>query len=127
MISLIAPAMAMGNRCVVVPSESHPLSATDFYQVLDTSDLPGGVVNIVTGAPDDLAKTLAEHYEIDAIWHFGSKAGAKLVEAASAANLKRTWTVNGMARDWYNREQAEGREFLRHATEVKNIWTPYGE
>ena len=127
MISLIGPAMAMGNRCVVVPSEAHPLSATDFYQVLDTSDLPGGVVNIVTGPADELAKTLAEHYEIDAIWHFGSATGAKLVEAASAASLKRTWTSGGMARDWYDREQGEGREFLRQATEVKNIWTPYGE
>ena len=127
LISLIAPAMAMGNRCVVVPSETHPLSATDFYQVLDTSDVPGGVVNIVTGSSDELAKTLADHYEIDAIWHFGSAPGAKLVEAASAANLKRTWTANGMARDWYDRKQGEGREFLRQATEVKNIWTPYGE
>ncbi len=127
MISLIAPAIAMGNRCVVVPSESHPLSATDFYQVLDTSDLPGGVVNIVTGQQDDLAKTLADHYAIDSVWHFGSEAGAKLVEAASAENLKRTWTSNGLARDWYDRQQGEGREFLRHATEVKNIWTPYGE
>jgi aldehyde dehydrogenase (NAD+) len=127
MISLIAPAMAMGNRCVVVPSESHPLSATDFYQVLDTSDLPGGVVNIVTGPADELAKTLADHYAIDSVWHFGSTAGAELVEAASAANLKRTWTANGMARDWYDHKQGEGREFLRHATEVKNIWTPYGE
>lgn len=127
MISLIAPAMAMGNRCVVVPSEVHPLSATDFYQVLDTSDVQGGVVNIVTGSSDELAKTLADHYEIDAMWHFGSETGAKLVEAASAANLKRTWTANGMARDWYDRAQSEGREFLRQATEVKNIWTPYGE
>jgi aldehyde dehydrogenase (NAD+) len=127
MISLIAPAMAMGNRCVVVPSESHPLSATDFYQVLDTSDVPGGVVNIVTGPQDELAKTLADHYAIDSVWHFGSEAGAKLVEAASAENLKRTWTSNGLARDWYDNKQGEGREFLRHATEVKNIWTPYGE
>jgi aldehyde dehydrogenase (NAD+) len=127
MVSLIGPAMAMGNRCVVVPSENHPLCATDFYQVLDTSDLLGGVVNIVTGPADELAKTLAEHYEIDAIWHFGSASGAKLVEAASAENLKRTWTSGGLARDWYDREQAEGREFLRQATEVKNIWTPYGE
>ena len=127
MISLIAPAMAMGNRCVVVPSESHPLSATDFYQVLDASDVPGGVVNIVTGPADDLAKTLADHYAIDTVWHFGTEAGATVVEAASSANLKRTWTSGGLARDWYDHKQGEGREFLRHATEVKNIWTPYGE
>lgn len=127
MVSLMAPAMAMGNRMVIVPSEMHPLAATDLYQVLETSDVPGGVVNIVTGVADDLAKTLAEHYEIDAMWHFGSIEGGKMVEAASAANLKRTWLANGMERDWYDAEQGEGREFLRHSSEVKNVWTPYGE
>ncbi len=127
LVSLVAPAMATGNRCVVVPSAAHPLSATDFYQVLDTSDVPGGVVNIVTGPPDDLGRVLAEHYEVDAVWHFGSAEGARLVEAASAANLKRTWVANGLARDWYDRAQGEGREFLRQASEVKNVWTPYGE
>lgn len=126
MISLIAPAMAMGNRCVVVPSETHPLSATDFYQVLDTSDLPGGVVNIVTGPANGLGKVLADHYEVDAVWHFGTPSGARLVEAGSAASLKRTWTSGGKAYDWYA-STSEGREFLRQATEVKNIWTPYGE
>jgi len=127
LVSMIAPAMAMGNACVVIPSEAHPLSATDFYQVLDTSDVPGGVVNIVTGPSDDLGKVLADHYEVDAVWHFGSAAGGKTVEAASAASLKRTWVANGMARDWYDRGQSEGREFLRQATEIKNVWTPYGE
>ncbi len=126
-VSLVAPALAMGNRMVVVPSAQHPLSATDFYQVLETSDVPGGVVNIVTGDADSLAKTLADHYEIDAIWHFGSAEGAKMVEEASAANLKRTWVANGLVRDWYDAEQGEGREFLRQASEVKNVWTPYGE
>jgi len=127
LVSLIAPAMAMGNRCVVVPSAAHPLSATDFYQVLDTSDVPGGVVNIVTGPSDDLGRVLADHYEVDAVWHFGSSEGGRMVESASAANLKRTWTTGGLARDWYDRDQGEGREFLRQATEVKNVWTPYGE
>jgi delta 1-pyrroline-5-carboxylate dehydrogenase len=69
MISLILPAIAMGNRVVVVPSPVQPLSATDFYQVLDTSDVPGGVVSIVTGARAELAKTLADHDEVDAVRH----------------------------------------------------------
>jgi aldehyde dehydrogenase (NAD+) len=126
-VSLVAPAIAMGNRVVAVPSERHGLAATDFYQVLDTSDVPAGVVNIVTGPRDELARVLADHAEIDALWYVGPAAGCRMVEAASAGNLKRTFVNDGMARDWFDRRQGEGREFLRHATQVKNIWVPYGE
>lgn len=127
LVSLVAPAIAMGNTVVVVPSERHPLSATDFYQVLDTSDVPGGVVNIVTGPRDALMKVLAEHDDVDAAWYFGSAEGSKMVEYASAGNMKRTWVNYGHTRDWLSKEQGEGQEFLREATHVKNIWTPYGE
>jgi len=99
-VSLVAPAVAMGNRVVAVPSEIHPLAATDFYQVLDTSDLPGGVINIVTGSRDTLAPTLAGHDEVDALWYFGSAEGCAAVERAAAGNLKRVWTDNGHERDW---------------------------
>jgi aldehyde dehydrogenase (NAD+) len=122
-ISLVAPAIAMGNAVVVAPSAAHPLSATDFYSVLDTSDVPAGVVNIVTGEAAVLAKTLAEHDGVDALWHAGPAEGAKAVEAASAGNLKATWSL-GAGVDW---RAAQGREFLRRATQVKNIWVPYGE
>ena len=127
-ISLVAPAIAMGNRVVVVPSEKYPLSATDLYQIFDTSDLPGGVVNIVTGHKSELTKTLAEHNEVDALWYFGSDlSGSGLVEKAASSNIKRTWVNDGRARDWLNREQSEGEIFLNHAIEIKNIWIPYGE
>jgi aldehyde dehydrogenase (NAD+) len=122
-VSLIMPAIAMGNCVVVVPSAAHPFSATDFYSVLETSDVPAGVVNIVTGEADALAKTLAEHDGVDALWYVGDADGAARVEALSAGNLKATWT-SAAAVDW---TKAEGREFLRRATQVKNIWTPYGE
>ena len=122
-VSLVMPAIAMGNCVVAVPSASHPLSATDFYSVLDTSDVPAGVVNIVTGEANVLAKTLAEHDGVDAVWYVGDTEGAAQVEALSAGNLKATWT-SAAAIDW---AKAEGREFLRRATQVKNIWTPYGE
>jgi aldehyde dehydrogenase (NAD+) len=122
-VSLVMPAIAMGNCVVVVPSASYPLSATDFYSVLDTSDVPAGVVNIVTGDANVLAKTLAEHDGVDAVWYVGDTDGALQVEALSAGNLKATWT-SAAAIDW---AKAEGREFLRRATQVKNIWTPYGE
>lgn len=124
LISIIAPAIAMGNTCVVVPSNAFPLIATDFYQVLETSDLPGGVVNIVTGAHAELAKTLAQHADVDAVWYFGSDDLSAMVETEAADNVKRCWVNNRCARDWTD---AEGVEFLRHATEVKNIWIPYGE
>ena len=119
--SLWAPAVAMGNRVVIVPSEKSPLAATDFYQVLETSDMPAGVINIVTGGRDELAKTLAEHRGVDAMWYFG--ANGKAIEAASADDLKRTWI--GGPRDWFD-ASAEGREFLAKATQVKNVWIPYG-
>jgi aldehyde dehydrogenase (NAD+) len=125
LISLVMPAIAMGNRVIVAPSPVHPLAATDLYQVLDTSDVPAGVVNIVTGERDGLAKVLAEHEGVDALWYCGPADGAKMVEAASISNLKATWTDSG-ARDWLSAE-AQGREFLRRATQVKNIWAPYGE
>jgi aldehyde dehydrogenase (NAD+) len=122
-VSLVMPAIAMGNCVVAVPSSRDPLSATDFYSVLDTSDVPAGVVNIVTGEANTLAATLAEHDGVDALWYAGDASGAAKVEALSAGNLKATWATSS-AFDW---PRAEGREFLRRATQVKNIWTPYGE
>jgi aldehyde dehydrogenase (NAD+) len=126
LVSLIGPAICVGNTVIAIPSERAPLPATDFYQVLETSDLPAGVINIVTGRKDTLAKTLAEHDDVDAVWYFGSRDGVKAVELASAGNMKRTWCESD-ARAWNDPLDGEGREFLREATQVKNIWIPYGE
>jgi aldehyde dehydrogenase (NAD+) len=126
-VSAVAPLIAMGSRVVAVPSETAPLSATDFYQVMETSDVPAGAVNIVTGKRAVLAKTLAEHMDVDAMWHFGDAAGAVSMEKASAGNLKRTFTDRGRAIDWFDRVAGEGPLLLRHAVQVKNIWIPYGE
>jgi aldehyde dehydrogenase (NAD+) len=126
-VSLMAPAIARGNTVVMIPSESYPLSATDFYQVLDTSDVPGGVVNIVTGDRDHLVKTLVQHEDVDGVWYFGTAEGSYHVEHESAANMKRTWVNYGLERDWLNPEQGAGHEFLHEATQVKNIWVPTGE
>jgi aldehyde dehydrogenase (NAD+) len=123
--SLVGAAIAMGNTTVVVPSQAHPLAATDLYQVFDTSDLPGGVVNIVTGSRDDLAKVLAQHDDVDALWYFGSAEGSAMVEFESATNMKRTWVNYGRPYDW-SAPWAEGEMILRHAVQVKNIWVPYG-
>ncbi|MDB5910002.1 MAG: aldehyde dehydrogenase [Massilia sp.] len=126
-ISLVAPALALGNRVIAVPSEAYPLAATDLYQVLDTSDLPGGALNIVTGSADELARTLASHSDVDAVWrHDGSAEGCAEVERLSAESLKRTWVGGGKGRDWYSTRQAGGRAVLAHASQVKNVWIPYG-
>jgi len=125
-ISLMAPAIAVGNTVIVIPSEPHPLAATEFYSVLETSDVPDGVINVLTGAKDALAKVLAEHDDVEGMWYFGAAAGVKAVELASASNMKRTWAT-ARSRDWLDARQGEGREFLRRASEVKNIWIPYGE
>ncbi len=126
-ISLLAPAIAMGNTIVIIPSPHSPFSATDCYQVLETSDLPPGVVNIVTGDREQLSQVLAEHEDVDALWYFGTSQGSQQVEFSSASNMKRTWVNYGHTRNWQDRIQGEGEEFLRQSTQIKNIWIPYGE
>jgi aldehyde dehydrogenase (NAD+) len=126
-ISTVMPAIALGNTVVAIPSERSPLAATDLYQVLDTSDLPGGVVNIVTGHRDELTEVLAGHFDVDGIWYFGTREGSTMVERLAAGNMKRSWVDYGEGRDWWDRREGEGEEFLRHATQIKNIWIPYGE
>ena len=125
-ISSVIPSVALGNSVVAVASERWPLLATDFYQVLETSDVPPGVINILTGLEEELRPTLASHDAVDGMWYFGTDEGATDVERRSAANLKRTWTQAAGARDWFGPD-GEGREFLRHASQIKNIWVPYGE
>ncbi|MEH6536229.1 MAG: aldehyde dehydrogenase family protein [Psychroserpens sp.] len=125
-ISTVIPAISMGNNVVVVPSEKSPFSATDFYQILETSDVPGSAINIVTGHKDELAQVLAKHDDVDAIWYFGSKEGCKAMELLSADNMKRTWVNYGKYRNWLDKAQGEGSEFLKKASQIKNIWIPYG-
>ncbi len=124
LISVMAPAIAMGNRVVLAASDPYPLAATDFYQVLDTSDVPGGVVNILTGNHADMAPALALHLNVDAMWSFSSTDLSADIERASSGNLKRTWVNNARTTDWYATNSAQ---FLAASTEVKNIWVPYGE
>ncbi len=133
LVSTVAPAVALGNTVVVVPSGPFPLAATDLCQVLDTSDVPGGVVNVVTGIREELVPVLADHDDVDALWSFGDAAEAREVELRSVGNLKRTWT-DGVApggtvaslRNWADVAGGEGEVFVEHATRVKNIWVPYG-
>ncbi len=125
-ISTIMPAIAMGNRVIIVPSEQTALIALDFYQVLATSDLPGGVVNIITGDRNALTETLAKHYDIEAFWYWGTSHGSKLVEFEAADSMKRTWVNYGKQYDWTDHKQIESDLFYRKTVEIKNIWVPYG-
>ena len=126
-LSLAMPLLAVGNTVIAIPSEAYPLITAELYQLFDTSDLPGGAINIVTGYTSQLLKVLAEHDDVDAIWCFGDEASAAAAKALSTGNLKQVWTNEGREIDWFDSTLAEGRWFLEHATQVKNIWVPYGE
>jgi aldehyde dehydrogenase (NAD+) len=126
-LSLVMPVIASGNTAIAIPSETYPLITSDLYQLFDTSDLPGGAVNIVTGYQSQLLKTLAEHNDVDAIWCFADEASAAAAKSFSVGNLKQVFTNEGRTIDWFDVKQGEGRWFLEHAVQVKNIWVPYGE
>jgi aldehyde dehydrogenase (NAD+) len=126
-LTLVLPLIAAGNTVVAVPSESYPLITGDLYQVFETSDLPGGVVNIVAGRATELLKVLAEHDDLDGIWCYGDSEMCASAKALSVGNLKQIWTNEGRQIDFFNNPQSEGRWYLEHAHQVKNIWVPYGE
>ena len=122
-LSTCLPLIAMGNSVIGVPSYVNPLPALELYRVIEASDFPAGVWNVITGTPDELEKTLADHDGIMAIWHFGTKENGEMVQRASAGNLKQTWCLLGKNLDW---TATPSREFLRRATQIKNVWVPYG-
>jgi aldehyde dehydrogenase (NAD+) len=126
-LSLAMPAISAGNTVIAIPSEKYPLITGDLYQIFETSDLPDGVVNIVTGRATELLRTLAEHDDLDAIWSFTDEASAAAAKVLSIGNLKQVFTNEGRAIDWFDVKQGEGRWFLDHCVQVKNIWVPYGE
>jgi aldehyde dehydrogenase (NAD+) len=125
--SLVLPLLSAGNTVVAVPSESYPLIAGDLYQVFETSDLPAGAVNLVTGRTAELLKVMAEHDGLDAIWCYGDAQMCAAAKALSVGNLKQVWSNEGRELNFFGRGQGEGRWYLEHAYQVKNIWVPYGE
>ncbi len=116
-LSLVLPAIAMGNRIVGVPSRTQPLAALELARILGGADVPGGVVNIVSGAAEELGNVLADHDDVAAFWH-GCPKLAGVFEQRSAGNLKPVWEVPDPL--------ARGPEFLERACQVKTIWLPYG-
>ena len=125
--SLVLPLIGAGNAVVAVPSEKYPLITGDLYQVFETSDLPGGVVNMVTGRASELLKVLAEHDDLDAVWCYGDGEMCTTAKALSTGNLKQVWSNEGREIDFFDVAQGEGKWYLEHAYQVKNVWVPYGE
>jgi aldehyde dehydrogenase (NAD+) len=126
-LSLVLPLLSAGNTVVAVPSESYPLVAGDLIQVFETSDLPGGAVNLVTGHADELMQVLALHDDLDGLWCYGEARLCSAAKSLSAGNLKQVWTNEGRDIDFFDSLQGEGRWYLNHAYQVKNVWVPYGE
>jgi aldehyde dehydrogenase (NAD+) len=126
-LSMVLPLVAAGNCVVAVPSQAYPLIAGDLYQVFETSDVPGGVINMVTGRPLELMKVLAEHDDVDALWCYGDEDLCATAKRLSAGNLKQVWTNEGRQIDFFSERYGEGRWYLDNAYQVKNIWVPYGE
>ncbi|MBI4057309.1 MAG: aldehyde dehydrogenase family protein, partial [Elusimicrobia bacterium] len=121
LISKLAPALAAGNTLVLVPSEHYPLAATIVVEVLDASDVPGGVVNVVTGKHEELSPILAEHRAVQGLDFSGSLEMSEKIEALSISNLKRVWVDFGKTTDWFN-PQAQGRDRIRRYLEFKTVW-----
>jgi acyl-CoA reductase-like NAD-dependent aldehyde dehydrogenase len=124
LVSNVAPTIAGGNTCVVLASESKPLSAVSFAEVLHASDVPGGVVNILTGYRDELTEHFASHMDVNAIVYCdGGKKTARTVQELAADNIKRVVSRAGV--DW--RQQSSQHPYLiRETQEVKTTWHPIG-
>jgi aldehyde dehydrogenase (NAD+) len=126
-LSMVLPLVVAGNCVIAVPSAAYPLIAGDLYQVFETSDVPGGVINMVTGRPAELMKVLADHDDVDTLWCYGDEELCATAKRLSAGNLKQVWTNEGRRIDFFHERYGAGRWYLDHACQVKNIWVPYGE
>lgn len=117
------PLIAMGSPVVAVASEQAPLAAMELVRVIEASDIPAGVWNVLTGLHAELEPTMGDHLGLSAVWHFGSVEGGQRIQKLSAGNLKQTWAVPEGTINWH---ATPSKEFLRRATQVKNVWVPYG-
>jgi acyl-CoA reductase-like NAD-dependent aldehyde dehydrogenase len=122
LVSVIAPVIAGGNTCVVLASETKPLCAVTFAEVLNSSDLPGGVVNILTGKPAELASWFVDHMDVNATLYCENNSDTqKMIKEKSASNLKRVSFYDKI--DWYSKE-GESPYFIMDTQEIKTTWHP---
>lgn len=122
----VAAALSQGNVVVVLLPERFPVPALDLVQVLETSDVPPGSVNILSGLHREILPTLAAHDDVDQLWDFVGDELSGEAERLSAGNLKRVWVDRERATDWHSLSGRAVAMLLRKATRVKNIWVPYG-
>jgi len=124
LISVIAPVIAGGNSCVVLASHSKPLCAVSFSEVLHSSDLPGGVVNMLTGIRSELLDNFSTHMDVNAVIYCGDdKKESKRIMENSSLNVKRPHIIN--ARDW-TKEKAQDPYQILDTQEIKTTWHPIG-
>ncbi|MEC7745290.1 MAG: aldehyde dehydrogenase family protein [Pseudomonadota bacterium] len=128
LVTVMGSVFSTGNTNIIVPGQKTSLIATELYQVLDTSDVPGGYVNILTAKENELNKTLSQHENIEGIWYFGADSSQRSnIIKNTTSNLKRYWCPEEKHVDWTNTSEQFLNEFLYQSTQVKNIWIPYGE
>tara|TARA_B110000503_G_scaffold12886_1_gene17533 strand:+ start:6185 stop:8497 length:2313 start_codon:yes stop_codon:yes gene_type:complete len=114
----MAAALSTGNTITLCASQPFPLAATDFYHIIEASDVPAGAVNILTGSQADLAPHLGAHMDIDSVWCLSGEGATQAVKVKASSNIKRVWT--GAAPE-------DHLSWLDAGTEIKTIWIPYGE
>ena len=128
LVTVMGSVFSTGNTNIIVPGQRTSLIATELYQVLDTSDVPGGYVNILTAKENELNKTLSQHENIEGIWYFGADSAQRSeIVKNTTSNIKRYWCPEEKHLDWANVSEEFLNEFLYQSTQVKNIWIPYGE
>lgn len=121
-VSVIAPVIAGGNTCIVLASETKPLCAVTFAEVLNSSDLPGGVVNILTGKPAELASWFVDHMDVNAtIYCENNSEVQQMIREKSATNLKRITFYDKI--NWYT-EEGQSPYFIMDTQEIKTTWHP---
>lgn len=122
LVSVIAPVIAGGNTCIVLASETKPLCAVTFAEVLNSSDLPGGVVNILTGKPSELASWFVDHMDVNATIYCEKDSDTqKMMREKSATNLKRVFFYDNV--NWYS-EEGQSPYFIMDTQEIKTTWHP---
>ena len=123
-LSLIVPAVVGGNTVVILASESYPLCGITFAEVLHSSDVPGGVINIMSGRRSELIEQFSTHMDVNAIIYSGVDSGhARMIEKNTALNVKRL--VNYVDQDWINTD-AQGPYHIMKSQEIKSTWHPIG-
>lgn len=126
LVSVMAPVIAGGNTCIILASQKYPLSAISFAEVLNSSDVPGGVVNILTGHRDELLEHMTTHMDVNAFFYTDpdiSEESRKQIDEHSTLNLKRV--VRKPVDDWLD-EEAQSPYFITDFQETKTTWHPVG-